>query len=393
MPFELSTGAEARWTGAPGRRVVVCVNGGTAAEVPGTWSASVEWLVRELSRRFPELGFLEVRYRIKSWRRLELCVEDAAAANRAAREGGAEELALLGFSMGGAVAVRNAAAAGVELVAGVNPWLPPQLELGTLRGRRLAIAHGALDAPLPLIPGVKPSMSQAAAERARALGIEVERDDRPTRLPRGCAAPPRRRHARAAGRRAVCRLRRRSAGAVLRVGLYLALRSAAHIVARAALPHRDRRLPSGWAGDRGREPRVAARPAAARPRLAATAALPREGRALALPAGRLADGRARWDPDPPRPPRPALGRPGGGAAPRRRERRDLPAGNRSGRPLDAGRGQARPRHRHSARARSDHRHEAGAVEGADPLPEDPARDRASRSRSTARSPRSRPPRR
>ncbi len=86
-----------------------------------------------------------------------------------------EELALLGFSMGGAVAVRNAAAAGVELVAGVNPWLPPQLELDTLRGRRLAIVHGALDAPLPLIPGVKPSMSLAAAERARALGIPVER--------------------------------------------------------------------------------------------------------------------------------------------------------------------------------------------------------------------------
>ena len=176
MPFALPSGAEARWTGTPGRRAVVCVNGGTAAEVPGTWSASIEWLVRRLSQRFPELGFLEVRYRIKSWRRLELCVEDAAAAIGTAKESGAEELALLGFSMGGAVAVRNAAAAGVELVAGVNPWLPPQLELGTLQGRRLAIAHGALDAPLPLIPGVKPSMSQAAAERARAFGVEVERE-------------------------------------------------------------------------------------------------------------------------------------------------------------------------------------------------------------------------
>jgi pimeloyl-ACP methyl ester carboxylesterase len=176
MPFQLATGAEARWTGAAGVRAVVCVNGGTAAEVPGTWSASVEWLVRRLARRFPELGFLEVRYRIKSWRQLELCVEDAAAAVDAARERGAEELALLGFSMGGAVAVRNAAATGVQLVAGVNPWLPPQLELGTLQGRRLAIAHGALDAPLPLIPGVKPSMSQAAAERARALGVDVERE-------------------------------------------------------------------------------------------------------------------------------------------------------------------------------------------------------------------------
>ena len=176
MPFPLATGAEARWTGKPGRRAVVCVNGGTAAEVPGTWSASVEWLVDRLAHRFPELGFLEVRYRIKSWRRLELCVEDTAAAIETARESGAGELALLGFSMGGAVAVRNAAADGVELVAGINPWLPPELELETLRGRRLAIAHGALDAPLPLIPGVKPSLSLAAAERARALGIEVERE-------------------------------------------------------------------------------------------------------------------------------------------------------------------------------------------------------------------------
>ena len=84
---------------------------------------------------FPELGFLEVRYRIKSWRRLELCVEDTAAAIETARESGAEELALLGFSMGGAVAVRNAAADGVELVAGINPWLPPELELETFVGR------------------------------------------------------------------------------------------------------------------------------------------------------------------------------------------------------------------------------------------------------------------
>src|SRR6187551_955987 len=112
MPFQLATGADARWTGEPGVRAVVCVDGGTSAEVPGTWSASVEWLVRRLSRRLPGLGFLEVRYRIKSWRQLELCVEDCAAAIDAAQESGAQELALLGFSMGGAVAVRNAGAAG-----------------------------------------------------------------------------------------------------------------------------------------------------------------------------------------------------------------------------------------------------------------------------------------
>ncbi|MDX6440254.1 MAG: hypothetical protein QOF45_2837 [Gaiellaceae bacterium] len=175
MSFALSTGAEARWTGTPGPRAVVCVNGGTAAEVPGTWSASVEWLVRRLAGRFPDLGFLEVRYRVKSWRRLELCVEDAGAAIAAARDSGARQLALLGYSMGCAVAVQNAQDPGVELVVGLNPWLPPQLDLGPLLGRRLAIVHGLWDAPLPGIPGVKPSMSKAAAERARSLGIDVER--------------------------------------------------------------------------------------------------------------------------------------------------------------------------------------------------------------------------
>jgi pimeloyl-ACP methyl ester carboxylesterase len=175
MSFALPTGAEARWTGTPGPRAVVCVNGGTAAEVPGTWSASVEWLVRRLAGHFPDLGFLEVRYRVKSWRRLELCVEDAGAAIAAARDSGARELALLGYSMGGAVAVQNAQDPAVELVVGVNPWLPPQLDLEPLRGRRLAIVHGGWDAPLPGIPGVKPSMSKAAARRARSLGVDVER--------------------------------------------------------------------------------------------------------------------------------------------------------------------------------------------------------------------------
>lgn len=175
MSFQLRSGAEGRWTGTPGPAAVVCVNGGTAAEVPGTWSASVEWLVRALAPRLPELAFLEVRYRIKSWRRFELCVEDGAAAIAAAREAGVPRLALLAFSMGGAVAVRNAAADGVEVVVGVNPWLPPQLELEPLRGRRLAIVHGSLDAPLPGVPGVKPAMSRAACERARALGVEAER--------------------------------------------------------------------------------------------------------------------------------------------------------------------------------------------------------------------------
>ena len=72
MSFALPTGAEARWTGTPGPRAVICVNGGTAAELPGTWSASIEWLVERLAADGVPLPFLEVRYRIKSWRRLPL---------------------------------------------------------------------------------------------------------------------------------------------------------------------------------------------------------------------------------------------------------------------------------------------------------------------------------
>src|SRR5688500_20311060 len=104
MSFELASGAEGRWTGPAGARAVVCVDGGTAAETAGTWSASVEWLVRRLAPEFPALGFLEVRYRVKSWRHLELCVEDAHAGSAAAREPGAEEVARPGLSTAGAAA-------------------------------------------------------------------------------------------------------------------------------------------------------------------------------------------------------------------------------------------------------------------------------------------------
>src|SRR5436305_556103 len=75
----LASGAAVRVTGE-GATAVVCVNGGQSAEVEGTWSASLEWLVRRLAPRFRQLVFAEVRYRIKSWRRLEACVEDARAA-------------------------------------------------------------------------------------------------------------------------------------------------------------------------------------------------------------------------------------------------------------------------------------------------------------------------
>ena len=158
-----------RLTGATGHLAVVCVNGGQRNEVEGTWSASLEWLVRRLAPRFPELVFAEVRYRIKSWRRLDWCVADARAA---VVETGAPRTLLLGFSMGGAVAVQAAVEPSVESVLGLAPWLPDRLSFEPIRAKRLAVLHGSLDRWLPGIPGVSASSSRRGFERARALGVQ-----------------------------------------------------------------------------------------------------------------------------------------------------------------------------------------------------------------------------
>jgi pimeloyl-ACP methyl ester carboxylesterase len=167
----LASGAELRLTGPTERAAVICVNGGQRAEVEGTWSASLEWLVRRLAPHFPELGFAEVRYRVKSWKRLDLCVEDARAA---IRETGAPRTLVLGFSMGGAVGISAADEPGVEEVLGLAPWIPDRLNLAPLAGRRLTVLHGSLDRALPGIPGVSPADSRRGFERARALGVHGE---------------------------------------------------------------------------------------------------------------------------------------------------------------------------------------------------------------------------
>ena len=170
--MRLATGAELRLTGsrAPAA-AVVCVNGGQGGEVEGTWSASLEWLVTRLAPRFRDLAFAEVRYRIKSWRRLDWCVADAQAGIDAV---GAARVLLVGFSMGGAVAVEAADAPGVETVVGLAPWFPDRISLERLRGRRLRVVHGSLDRWLPGIPGVSPASSRRAFDRARTLGVEGE---------------------------------------------------------------------------------------------------------------------------------------------------------------------------------------------------------------------------
>ena len=144
------------------------MNGGRAAAVEGTWSASLEWLVGRLAPRFPELRFAEVKYRIKSWNRFDSCVEDA---RQAIERVDAERTLLLGFSMGGAVAISVADDPRVEGVLGLAPWIPDRLSLEPLRGRRLDVIHGSLDRAFPGLPGGSPALSRRGFDRAQALGV------------------------------------------------------------------------------------------------------------------------------------------------------------------------------------------------------------------------------
>ena len=58
----------------------------------------------------------------------------------------------------------------VSTVVGLAPWIPDQLDLEPLRGRRLVVVHGALDRPLPRVPGVSPAASRRGFDRAVAHG-------------------------------------------------------------------------------------------------------------------------------------------------------------------------------------------------------------------------------
>lgn len=166
----LPTGANIRFAGPTDGLVALCVNGGTARELPGTWSASAELLVRRCAPGLPEVGWAELRYRVRSWRQLEMCIEDGRAALDAVVAAGAREVVLVGYSMGGGVAGAIADHPLVRQVVGLAPWLPERLDLSAMRDREIAIFHGTLDRHLPGIPGVSPDSSRRGFERLLALG-------------------------------------------------------------------------------------------------------------------------------------------------------------------------------------------------------------------------------
>ena len=169
----LASGAAGRLTNPPGELAAIFVNGGTARPLPGTWSATSELLVTHLAPRFGDVRFVEVRYRVKTWKELPSCMDDAAAAAELAVAEGARSCLLVGFSMGGAVSIGIAGEPAVVGVLGLAPWIPERLPLEGLSGKRLDVLHGSWDRSLPGIPGVHPRSSLAGYEGARALGVDA----------------------------------------------------------------------------------------------------------------------------------------------------------------------------------------------------------------------------
>jgi pimeloyl-ACP methyl ester carboxylesterase len=163
----LATGAEARLRNEGAPCSAVLVNGGTARAEPGTWSSTSELLAEQLEPRFRGVTLIEVRYRVKTWKELPSCIADAEAALELA---GDSPTLLIGFSMGGAVAIAVSGRASVAAVLGLAPWIPRQLPLDGLAGKRLDVVHGGWDRYLPGIPGVKPESSRAGFDRAIASG-------------------------------------------------------------------------------------------------------------------------------------------------------------------------------------------------------------------------------
>ena len=144
-----------RLRGPQSETVVLCVNGGTSRIVPGTWSATIEWLTERLAPRFPSTGFAEVRYRVKSWKRVYECIADGQAALAAMPW--ARRVVMLGFSMGGAVSLGCAG----------------DVRIPDISGDAITIIHGSIDG-IPGIPGVRASHSRIGADRLRAAGAKVD---------------------------------------------------------------------------------------------------------------------------------------------------------------------------------------------------------------------------
>ncbi len=172
---DLPGGALMRMSQSPaeiGDQLVVLGLGGSSMRAGAPrFSPSISWLLQGLARELPGFAYAELRYRDRSWRAFGECVNDAREA--LAELPPATPIVLLGFSMGGGIAISVAGDPRVRGVIALAPWVPDQLGLAGLRGKRLAVVHGSRDRSLPFIPGVPPAHSRRMLERARAAGART----------------------------------------------------------------------------------------------------------------------------------------------------------------------------------------------------------------------------
>jgi dienelactone hydrolase len=154
-----------------GELIVLGLGGSAMRTAPPRWSASVTWLLGRLARDAPAFTYAELRYRDRNWRALAESMHDAREALAALPS--SSPIALVGFSMGGGIAIGVAGDGRVQGVVGLAPWVPDQIPLGALRGKRLAIVHGSRDRSLPFLPGVHPAHSQRLLQRAAAAGART----------------------------------------------------------------------------------------------------------------------------------------------------------------------------------------------------------------------------
>jgi pimeloyl-ACP methyl ester carboxylesterase len=135
------------WHGDPDASTAVVMLGGAMGGLLGPANGLYHDLGNHLASQ--AIGALRVSYRRPN--DLDACCLDAAAAVQLAIGNGAERVAMLGHSFGGAVAVRVAVAL-PEMVAGVATFATQSAGCeiaGALNGRPLLLFHGDRDEILP----------------------------------------------------------------------------------------------------------------------------------------------------------------------------------------------------------------------------------------------------
>ncbi|MGY1815790.1 alpha/beta hydrolase [Blastococcus sp. SYSU D00820] len=163
----------------PVRAVAVFCHGGTVASVQPPRERALSLLrmraIEEFVRRSAGdrgLATCLVRYRVAGWNgeAADAFADVRWALDRMREErGSGVPVALVGHSMGGRAVLRAGGDPQVGAICALAPWTPPGEPVGHLRGRTVAVLHGAGDRWVPA------RLSADFALRARRAGARIGR--------------------------------------------------------------------------------------------------------------------------------------------------------------------------------------------------------------------------